>query len=205
MLMVVHTGSLERAFTGEALDDGQNYVPADGMVMIIVRPGYEQTARDSLRRRGIGAWWPNYPKEESAKDGATGKRYVRLVRAGVMPGIILSPSRLNSHFWACIDLAPGAVNVVRKLNGDALVLEDIDIVLMHKIEAMLNLPVPEKVVHSFKKGDKVRFVDEVLRRVPAFILGKALKDGQFMAEVNLLGQLTPMKVHPSKIEIAQDT
>jgi transcription antitermination factor NusG len=198
MLMAVEKGNLEQAFKGQILDDGQNYVPADGMVMIIVRPGYEQTARDSLRRRGIGAWWPNYPKEESAKDGASGKRYTRMVRSGVMPGIILSPSRLNSLFWASIDLAPGAVNVVRKLNGDELVIDDVDVVLMHKIEAGLNRPLPEKVVHSFKVDDAVVIVGDIMKHFTAKI-EKIEKSGRVHLEIKLFGCLRRMVVSPDQI------
>jgi hypothetical protein len=42
--------------------------PTRSMLMIIVRHFQEQRARDSLRRRGVGAWWPNYPKDENYKE-----------------------------------------------------------------------------------------------------------------------------------------
>jgi transcription antitermination factor NusG len=189
---------LMKVIQTEAVDDGQNYVPADGMVMIIVRPGYEQTARDSLRRRGIGAWWPNYKKEVQAKDGTTGKRYSRLVLTGILPGIILSPSRLNSHFWASIDLAPGAVNVVRKLNGDELVIDDVDVVLMHKIEAGLNRPAEEKVVHSFEAGDDVVFTDHAMSRLSAKVT-KVCQDGHVMVDVTIFGAVRSVPVLPHQI------
>jgi transcription antitermination factor NusG len=184
----------------EALDDGQNYVPADGMVLIVVRPGYEQTARDSLRRHGIGAWWPNYKREVQAKDNATGKRYGRLVLTGVMPGILFSPSRLNSHFWASIDLAPGAVNVVRKLNGDALVIDDTDVVLLHKIEAELNKPLPAEVIHNFKEGDEVVITGDVMRHFTGKIV-KIDKNGRIHLEINLFGRATALTLLAHQIAL----
>lgn len=182
------------------LQDGspQNYEPADGMVLIIVRPGMEQDARDSLRRRGIGAWWPNYKREVQAKDRTTGRRYTRLVLTGVMPGVIFSPSRLNTHFWASIDLAPGAVNVVRKLNGDEMVIGDTDVVLLHKIEAELNRPLPAEIVHSFKIGDEVVIVGDLMRHFTGKI-SKIDKNGRIHLEINLFGRPTPLTVLPDQI------
>lgn len=184
--------------TEPALVEAQNYVPADGMVLIIVRPGYEQTARDSLRRRGIGAWWPNYRQEVASKDRGTGKRYSRLVLTGIMPGIILSPSRLNSHFWASIDLAPSAINVVRKLNGNALVIDDLDVVLLHKIEAELNRPLPAEIVHSFKVGEEVVIVGDLMRHFTGKII-KIDKSGRVHLEINLFGRAAPLTVLPDQI------
>jgi hypothetical protein len=69
--------------------------PTRGMVMVITRPGQEQRACDSLRRRGVGAWWPNYPKDETYRDRQSGKRQSRRVLSGVMPGVILSPANLT--------------------------------------------------------------------------------------------------------------
>jgi len=194
MLMIPRPGNFDYLFEGSP----QNYEAADGMVMIVVRPGYEQTARDSLRRRGIGAWWPNYKREVQAKDNATGKRYARLVLTGVMPGILLTPSRLNSHFWASIDLAPGAVNVVRKLNGDPLAIDDTDVVLLHKIEAELNRPLPAEVVHNFEVGDDVVVVGDLMRHFTGKIV-KIDKNSRIHLEVSLFGRATAMTVLPQQI------
>lgn len=175
------------------IDAAQNYCPADGMVLVVVRPGYEQTARDSLRRRGVGAWWPNYPREVQAKDGQTGKRYARLVLTGIMPGIVLSPSRLNAQFWAAVDLAPGAVNVVRKLNGDALVIDDVDVVLLHKIEAELNRPAPAHVAHSYQAGDTVVIVGDIMRHFSATVI-KVDRSGHIHLEIPMFGRATSLTV-----------
>jgi transcription antitermination factor NusG len=198
MLMAAQPGNLEQAFEGDLLGQDQNYDAAGGMVMIVVRPGYEQQARDSLRRRGVGAWWPNYKREVVAKDRENGKRYSKLVLTGIMPGIILTPSRLNSHFWASIDLAPGAVNVVRKLNGDPLIIDDTDVVLLHKIEAELNKPLPERIMHSFQVDDHVVITGDVMRHFTGKIV-KIDKSGRIHLEINLFGRATALTVLANQI------
>lgn len=197
MLMVPQKGNLEAAFD-QSLGDQQNYAASSGMVMIIVRPGMEQNARDSLRRRGIGAWWPNFKKETQAKDRISGERYTKIVLAGIIPGIVLTPSRLNAHFWASIDLAPGAINVARDLRGDPIVIDDTDVVLLHKIEAALNKATPEKVVHSFKEGDDVVLFGDLDRRIPAKV-EKVRKNGHVELEVTFMGGLRRMTVTPDQI------
>jgi transcription antitermination factor NusG len=172
------------------------------MVMIIARPGQEQRGRDSLRRRGIGVWWPNYSKEVIYKNKQTGRRARRLVLSAVMPGIMLSPAKFSDDFWIAMDLAPGVVNVARKRGGDLLVLSEIDVVLIHKIEAGLNEPPPTKPVHSFKIGDKVRFVDDVMRRLPAGKMTKVMRSGHIGVDVSVLGRLTSFDVLPHQIEAA---
>lgn len=194
--MLMAEQKLEPIF--ESTDDGQNYGQSAGMVLIVVRPGFEQTARDSLRRRGIGAWWPNYKREVQAKDSETGKRYHKLVPTGIMPGIVFTPSRLNSHFWASIDLAPGAVNVIRKLNGDALAIDDTDVVLLHMIEAELNKPLPAEVVHSFEVGQDVVIIGDLMKHFTGKI-GKIDKNGRVHLEVNLFGRATPLTVFANQI------
>jgi transcription antitermination factor NusG len=177
--------------------------PTRGMMMIIVRPGQYQRARDSLRRRGVGAWWPNYPNDETYKDKQTGKRQTRCVLSAVMPGVILTPANYPKIFWDALDLAPGVVNVARMNGGGFLILDDLEVVLIHKIEAGLNSPPPiGQPVHSFKVGDKVRFVDDVMRRLPSGKVTKVVKSGHIMVEVNWLGRPTSFDVLPHQIEPA---
>lgn len=172
------------------------------MCMILVQPPQEASARDSLRRRGIGIWWPNFQKIETKKDRETGKRYQRIIRVGVLPGVILSPSAVGPQFFDALDLAPGAIGVAQKTNGHWLLLSDVDIVLIHKIEHGLNRPPPAKIVHIFKRGDKVRFVDDIYRRFPPGIVMKCARDGHISVDVNMMGRVQPVTVLPHQIELA---
>jgi transcription antitermination factor NusG len=175
--------------------------PVSEMCMILVNPPQEQLARDSLRRRGIGVWWPNYQRIETKKDQQTGKRYQRIVRAGVLPGVILSTSMIGARFFDALDLAPGVIGVAQKPNGHWLLLTDLDIVLIHKIEHGLNRPPTLKPVHSFKPHDKVRFVDDIYRRM-AGVVARCRRDGHIDVEVNMMGRLQPLTVLPDQIELA---
>lgn len=175
---------------------------SDEMCMILVKPPQEQEARDSLRRRGVGVWWPNYQRSEMKKDTQTGKRYQRLLRASVLPGVILSPSMITAQFWDALDLAPGVMGVAQKTNGHWLLLTDVDIVLIHKIEHGLNRPDVVKSVHKFKHGDQVIFVDDIYRRLPPGIIAKCRRDGYIDVDVNMMGRVQPLTVLPHQIELA---
>lgn len=172
------------------------------MCMILVKPPQEQEARDSLRRRGVGVWWPNYQKFDTKRDAQTGRRYQRVVRAGVLSGVILSPANIGPQFFDALDLAPGVMGVAQKPNGHWLMLTDLDIALIHKIERGLDRPPPAKPVHSFKIGDKVRFTDDIYRRFPLGIVAKCHRDGHIAIDVNMMGRVQPITVLPYQVELA---
>jgi transcription antitermination factor NusG len=183
-------------YLGQADATAQLPPPVSDWVMILVRPGFEQEARDSLRRRGVGAWWPNYQKEEGFKDQQTGKRFKRLVRSGVLPGVLL-----DTRFWAACDTAPGVFNVARKVSTDPILLNDVDIALIHAIEVGLNKALAIRSSnHSYETGESVRFVDDEYRRLPAGKVLKCSRDGHITVEVNFFGRMTPVEVLPFQIE-----
>lgn len=185
---------------------GAKLPPAvDEMVMIFARPGQEQEARDAMRRRGVGAWWPNYRREVTVRHRETGKRHASFVLTGMMPGIILSPARLDKTFWQVVDLAPGVVNVIRR-SGDQrpILLNDVDVALIHAIEAGLNTPVEKsgKVRHAFKAGDRVVFADDVMSRWGHGKVVRCHRGGKIEVEANVLGFATPVHVWPHQIKAA---
>lgn len=201
MLMALKATENLEHYLGQADVTAKLPEPVTAWVMVLVKPGLEQEARDSLRRRGVGAWWPNYQKEEGAKDQQTGKRYKRLVRSGVLPGVLLSPARLDTRFWAACDIAPGVINVVRKDSTNPILLDDVDIALIHAIETGLNKPSPIKSgKHSYEVGEMVRFIDDEYRRLPAGKVIKCSRDGHVTVEVNFFGRMTPVEVLPWQIE-----
>ncbi len=175
-------------------------MPTTDWCMVLVRPGYEQDCRDSLRRRGVGAWWPNFSKEIGFKDRQTGKRGVRRALIPVLPGVLLCPARLSEAFWHAIDMAPGAINVARKFNTEVILLSDLDIVLIHKIEQGLNISDPPKSAHSYVVGDKVRFVDDELRRFGSGQVIECHRDGRLRVDINMLGRVTPWIIAAWQVE-----
>lgn len=177
--------------------------PTSNWVMILVRPGGEQEARDSLRRRGIGAWWPNFQKEVGAKDRDSGKRYKRLVLTGVLPCVLFSPARLTQQFWAALDLAPGVINVVRKSNTEVVLLNDVDIAMIHAIEVDLNRAPAVRISHSHVVGDVVRLMADEYRRIaPGKVIG--CHNGYLEVEVNMFGAERPILVLPTQVELVEE-
>jgi len=173
--------------------------PITEWCMVIVRPGMEQEARDAMRRRGVGAWWPNYPKTTMAKDTRNGGRIRRTMLAPVISGIIFSPATFSSLFWNVIEFAPGVVNVARKSYGDIIVLNGVEIVLIHKIEQGLNIPAGSKAVHNFKIGDKVRFADDERSSFGIGKVAKLYRDGRISIEVSGMGRAVAITVTPLQI------
>lgn len=164
--------------------------PVSEWCMIIVRPNMEQEARDALRRRGVGAYWPNYEKLEVVKSRLTedGRSVRRLRLASVVSGIIFSPATLNNVFWNGIDFAPGVINIARRSSRDLVILTDTDIVLIHKIEEGLNKPPVEKIIHNFKVGDKVRLVGAQGDRWPPGVIIKVARNGRITIEIDAMGR-----------------
>jgi transcription antitermination factor NusG len=204
MLMKV-VGELENLETVLGQADQTAIAPASvaDWCMILAKSPQEQQARDSLRRMGVGAWWPNYKREVASIDRQTGKRYTRLVLSGILPGVILSPARADDRFWHAIDRAPGVMNVVRKASGDFLLLDDLDIVIIHKIESGQNRAVTSaEKAHTFKKGDKVKFVDDILGRFPAGFVEKCRRDGHIEVDVNMMGCVRTVTVLAFQLEFA---
>src|SRR5581483_10191525 len=159
MLMAGNIAEVYEALSPPTLAD-----PVTQWCMVLVRPSLEQEARDALRRMGIGAYWPNYQRLVKVKNRRSGHRTVRSQLAPVIPGILISPAKFSEQFWSALDLAPGVLNIAQRFGGHPLILSDLDIVLIHKIEEGLNKPLPMKMPHNFKPGEKVRFSDDDLSR-----------------------------------------
>lgn len=191
MLMAVDITRHFEEMLGQPASAVELPAPVTQWCMVLVRPGYEQNCRDSLRRRGIGAWWPNYSKEIGSKDRQNGKRGVRRIMVPVLPGVILCPARLTENFWHALDAAPGAQNIARKFNTDLIMLTDLDIVLIHKIEQGLNRSEPPKSNHSYVVGDKVRMIDDELRRFGSGMVVECHKDGKLRVDIDIFGRTTP--------------
>jgi len=177
--------------------------PITEWCMVVARPGMEHTARDALRRHGVGAYWPNFVREVMVEDRRNGGRMRSKVLTPVISGIIFSPAKFTDHFWNALDLAPGAVNVVRNGHADIAILNDVDIVVIHKIEAGLNRPPnakPTKPLHDFTTGEKVKLVDDVLNSWGVGKVVKLYKDGRITTEFDRMGRKLSVTVLPYQIK-----
>jgi transcription antitermination factor NusG len=173
--------------------------PITQWCMVLVRPSEAENARDAMRRMGVGVYWPNYPRFGTTQNRRTGIRKTRLQLSAVVPGVLFSPAKFTPVFWQAIDLAPGVFNVAQKHDGGPIILDDVDIVIIHKIEQGLNEPPPPmKYTHNFKTGEKVKFVDHDLTRWAGKV-ARILKDGRLSVEVPLMGRMTTVIVYPHQI------
>jgi transcription antitermination factor NusG len=197
MLMATEpTGNLaivREAFEGAAPAPADLSEPITQWCMIIVRPGMEQEARDALRRRGVGAYWPNYPKNTMVKDNR------RTFLSPVVHGMIFSPAKFTNLFWNVIDLAPGVVNVARRAYSNIILLTDVDIVLIHKIEQGLNRPADAKAEHDFKAGEKVRLTRDERSAFGVGKVAKLYRDGRIGVEFGGMGRALTVTVDPLQI------
>lgn len=200
MLMAVDITKHFEEMLGQAAPSPVLPEPTMHWCMVLVRPGFERECRDSLRRRGVGAWWPNFTRQITKKDRDTGKRYQSALLVSVLPGLLLSPARMTEAFWSALDLAPGAQNVARKFNTDVVLLTDLDIALIHRIEVGLHRTDPPKSTHSYAVGDSVRFVDDELRRLPPGEIVECGRDGHIRLDVNMFGRMTTWTVASWQIE-----
>jgi transcription antitermination factor NusG len=174
--------------------------PITQWCMVLVRPSEAENARDCMRRMGVGVYWPNYPRFVTTGDRRVGRRRSRMHLSAVVPGALFSPARFTPIFWQAIDLAPGVFNVARSHDGNVILLDDVDIVIIHKIEQGLNTPPPPmKYTHNFKSGEKVKFVDDELTRWGTGKVARLLKDGRISVEVPLMGRMTAVIVYPTQI------
>lgn len=182
------------------LSEMQQQVLPDQWFMLLVRPGKEQEARDSFRRYGLRAYWPNYHSTSHWSPQRRERR--RTDYRSVIPGYLFVPALPSSTFWNIIERNLGIVNVVRNYSGELAVLKNADIEVVRSIEASMNTPVPGKSLHNFKTGDKVRFADDTLNRWPPGRVAGSINDGRISIEVEVMGRIVPFMVFPHQIERA---
>jgi transcription antitermination factor NusG len=182
------------------LSEMQAQVLPDQWFMLLVRRGKEQEARDSFRRYGLRAYWPNY--HTIAHWSLPRRERRRRDYRSVTPGYLFVPALPSNTFWGVIEYNIGIVNVVRNYSGDMAVLKNADIEVIRSIEAGMNTPKPGKSLHSFKTGDKVRFTDDMLNRWPPGRVAGSIGDGRISVEVEVMGRIVPFMVFPHQIERA---
>ncbi len=209
MLMAVDITKHLEEMLGQPAKFPEPVEKATSWCLPVVRAGLEQEARDSLRRRGIGTWWPNYQRETFVVDRSTGNRMRRQMFAPMLPGILICAMPKNPDLdrvlWDAFDQIPGIISVMRRHNGDLVFLRDIDIVLLHKIEEGLNRSKPPKAErHAYEVGDKIRLVDDEYRSMPVAEVVESKRDSIEIA-INFFGAVRRMMVRPFQIELVDST
>lgn len=162
---------------------------------VVTRMGRELDTVDSLRRNGIRAYWPSFKELLPSRRQPDGILSRRWRRSGIIPGYVFSS--------VCPDVQQivGAIDIARTYSGNPLLICEHDLDIIRRIEAGLNTPRdPGKSVHSFKCGQKVRFIDDVIGRWPPGRIVELARDGRISVEVELMGRKVPIWALPHQIE-----
>lgn len=208
MLMATDKGNLQQVHDAihppaPTIEETRQPHPFQLWYMVLVRPSREQDAADSFRRNHIRAYWPNYEHMQTYRPRKNGgKPEQRMVLTAIVPGYVFSPGSPMEDFETLIERISGVINIVRTFSGKPLMLTQDHIHAIRQIEADQNTPQPAKTVHTYKTGQKVRFIDDLMSRIGAGRISKLAKDGRIGVEVDLMGRKVPFWVFPHQIERA---
>jgi transcription antitermination factor NusG len=203
MLMAGKVGNIEQVrsalqgITGVTPSPDRN----DGCewYMLIVRPNYELDAVDGLRRQKLRAYWPNYERTVPSRRIVAGRQTRKVIRVSILP-YVLSPCDEEPGFTSKIERVVAVLDIVRTYSGSPLLLRQPDIDIIRRIDVGMNTPKPEAASHNFKAGDKVRFLDDLIRHWPPGVVNKVSREGRISVEVNMMGRKVPITVFPHQIE-----
>jgi transcription antitermination factor NusG len=124
----------------------------------------------------------------------------RMRRIGILPGYVFSDVDRDRDLTTLLRRIVGAIDVARTFSGAPLLIGDADIQIIRKIEIGLNTPRPDKLLHNFKSGEKVRFVDDLMGRWPPGRIIKLAPDGRISVEVEMMGRKVAITCLPHQIE-----
>ena len=171
-------------------------------IALLAVPSKERASADWLRRSRVPAYWPNFVKQVAIGSGRSGGRGSRrAVPCAIIPGYIFMPVRPHEMDpWHVVHQTPGLHGYIRDAHGRPATMTNNDVETIRKIEGGLNLPPPEKPVHSFNIGRKVRFADDLMGRWPAGKVSRLADDGRIGVDISLLGRTVMVTVYPHQIE-----
>jgi transcription antitermination factor NusG len=204
MTMTETTGNMAqvRAALEPTVEEIRQPHPFTRWYMALARPNHEQEAADSFRRNNVRAYWPNYERMQTVRRRGDNRPELRLILTAIVPGYVFSPGSPLEDFENLIERISGIINVVRTFSGSPLMLDEPDIAIIRRIEAGLNTPEPARSVHTFKTGEKVRFIDDLVGRWPKGKIVKLARDGRISTETELMGRKVVVIAFPHQIERA---
>jgi transcription antitermination factor NusG len=167
---------------------------------VVARMNHEHETVDSLRRNRVGAYFPSFEQVTWGKDRG-GASIRRVKRVGILPGYVFATPSLRIDFELLLRHIVGAFDVARTFSGKPLFICEDDLQIIRRIEIGLNTPrEPEKTVHAFKVGQKVKFLDDLVGRWPSGRVEKLASEGRIGVEVELMGRKVLIWALSSQIE-----
>jgi len=167
---------------------------------VVARMNHEHGTVDSLRRNGVGAYFPSFEQLVPVKDNMTGQLSRRVKRVGILPGYVFATPPLHIDFEMLLRHIVGAFDIARTFSGKPLFIGEDDLQIIRRIEIGLNTPSQVKVGHKLKIGNRVRFGDDLVGRWPPGRVEKLAPDGRIGVEVELMGRKVLIWALSSQIE-----
>ena len=161
---------------------------------VVARMNHEHDTVDSLRRNGVGAYFPSFEQLVWVRHRR------RIKRVGILPGYVFATPPLHIDFELLLRHIVGAFDIARTYSGKPLFISEDDLQIVRRIEIGLNTPQLDKPVRKFKIGQKVRFTDDLVGRWPAGCVAKLAPDGRIGTEVELMGRKVLIWALSSQIE-----
>jgi transcription antitermination factor NusG len=162
--------------------------------MLLVRPGSERAVANCFRSYKIAAYWPHYYPFGRERDSK--------IARSLIPGYLFVHAIFDDDFWMAVNRTKDASYVVLNYSGEVAKLREEDIEAIRQIERAAHTPVRGRELHNFRTGDRVRFTDDELGRLPPGRVATSLGDGRITVEVEMMGRVVPMHVFPSQVEKA---
>jgi transcription antitermination factor NusG len=204
MLAIAGKGNLEQVRSALEGITGQVVKPAPIVrfqyYMIVSRPNHEYEMVDSFRRHHKAAYWPSFEELVTTRSKRDGQPIRRVRRIGIISGYVFTPVEPEEDLTILLMRIVSAIGVVRTHSGDPLRIEEQDIQTIRRIETSRNTPLPMPSEHSFKIGEKVRFVDDNIHRWAPGRITKIARGGRISVEVATMGRKIEIKALPHQIE-----
>lgn len=200
--MMGNLGQVRKALHGITGKGVPSTEPRAEHYLVIVRSGHELDAVDSFRRHGVEAYYPTYEQLVVTRQRRGVHPVRRLRRVGLIPGYVFCRVDAQRDFCGLLSVIIGAIDVVRTASGVALLIGDADLSIIRKIAIDRGVAACGKQGARYKLGQRVRMIDDVLRRWPAGKVAGIARDGRISVDVELMGRRVTISVQPSQIEPA---
>lgn len=192
-----HVRDALQGITGKSLPLRE---PSAEHYLVIVRAGHELDAVDSFRRHGVEAYYPTYEQLVVTRQRRGVHPVRRMRRVGLIPGYVFCRVDARRDFCGLLSVIIGAIDVVRTMSGTALLVGNADLEIIRQIAIDRGIDGAAKPTRAYKIGQRVRMVDDVLRRWPAGKVAGLARDGRISVDIELMGRRVTISVQPHQIE-----
>lgn len=175
-------------------------------VALLTEPNRESKAYDWLKKLSVAsfteAYWPHY-----MRCVAVGPRRAQAHQArSLFPGMMFASiaiGNLNGYRpFAEFEKTPGIRGYLRGGQGYPAYMSHADMVRISEIEQDQNRPAEPMKTPTFKPGDKVKIINDLMNAWPAGTIARLNGDGSYNVEIpGLFGQATTIRLFANQVEV----